>query len=75
MFNHNKAQQSSNRVHISWDILYVRREEDWLSFMYKNPLHKDRLEPMFTDTTIKANEKLNSVYISYSWSIQFTCIQ
>ena len=75
MFNHNKAQQSSNRVHISWDILYVRREEDWLSFMYENPLHKDRLEPMFTDTTIKANEKLNSVHISYSWSIQFTCIQ
>ena len=23
MYNHNKAQQSSNRVHISWDILYV----------------------------------------------------
>ena len=23
MYNHNKAQQSINRVHISWDILYV----------------------------------------------------
>ena len=23
MYNHNKAQQSSNRVHISWDILYI----------------------------------------------------
>ena len=23
MFNHNKAKQSNNRVHISWDILYV----------------------------------------------------
>ena len=23
MFNHNKAQQSKNRVHISWDILYM----------------------------------------------------
>ena len=23
MYNHNKAQQSKNRVHISWDILYV----------------------------------------------------
>ena len=22
MYNHNKAQQSENRVHISWDILY-----------------------------------------------------
>ena len=23
MYNHNKAQQSSNRVHISWNILYI----------------------------------------------------
>ena len=23
MYNHNKAQQSKKRVHISWDILYV----------------------------------------------------
>ena len=23
MDNHNKAQQSKNRVHISWDILYA----------------------------------------------------
>ena len=22
MYNHNKAQQSKNRVHISWDILF-----------------------------------------------------
>ena len=30
MYNHNKAQQSKNRVHISWDILYaidLRREK------------------------------------------------
>ena len=25
MYNHNKAQQSKNRVHISWDILYKKR--------------------------------------------------
>ena len=25
MYNHNKAQQSKNRVHISWDILYVSK--------------------------------------------------
>ena len=24
MYNHNKAQQSKNRVHISWDILYAQ---------------------------------------------------
>ena len=23
MYNHNKAQQSSNRVHISWGVLYA----------------------------------------------------
>ena len=23
MYNHNKAQQSKNRVHVSWDILYI----------------------------------------------------
>ena len=23
MYDHNKAQQSKNRVHISWDILYI----------------------------------------------------
>ena len=26
MYNHNKAQQSKNRVHISWDILYVSQK-------------------------------------------------
>ena len=31
MYNHNKAQQSKNRVHISWDILY-----DW--FIYKDAI-------------------------------------
>ena len=35
MYNHNKAQQSKNRVHISWDILYlalakISPEEDGL---------------------------------------------
>ena len=35
MHNHNKAQQSKNRVHISWDILYsdIRDIVMWL-FMY-----------------------------------------
>ena len=39
MYNHNKAQQSKNRVHISWDILYVHSrqfksaamEEQWIN--------------------------------------------
>ena len=28
MYNHNKAQQSKNRVHISWDILYAWTNPD-----------------------------------------------
>ena len=36
LYNHNKAQQSKNRVHISWDILYVRVcfNMDTYGFMY-----------------------------------------
>ena len=30
MYNHNKAQQSKNRVHISWDILYIAITHQWL---------------------------------------------
>ena len=26
MYNHNKAQQNKNRVHISWDIMYVQHQ-------------------------------------------------
>ena len=32
MYNHNKAQQNKNRVHISWDILYEEchfRNPNW----------------------------------------------
>ena len=28
MYNHNKAQQSKNRVYISWDILYYSTKHD-----------------------------------------------
>ena len=28
MYNHNKAQQSKNRVHISCDILYIREVQE-----------------------------------------------
>ena len=30
MYNHNKAQQSKNRVHISWNILYAALAVDEL---------------------------------------------
>ena len=43
MYNHNKAQQSKNRVHISWDILYIflKAPDVYVAFdvklMYKQP--------------------------------------
>ena len=41
MYNHNTAQQSKNRVHISWDILYIT-----------SIMHCRLRSPMFTWTTI-----------------------
>ena len=35
MYNHNKAQQSKNRVHISWDILYYQ-----FIFLYLQNIHE-----------------------------------
>ena len=32
MYNHNKAQQSKNRVHISWNILYLEICSQWPIF-------------------------------------------
>ena len=37
MYNHNKAQQSKNRVHISWDILYnMRHQQVRLRLLHPN---------------------------------------
>ena len=44
MYNHNKAQQSKNRVHISWDILYVQAQmaEQFLLYAYEKTLARSR---------------------------------
>ena len=39
MYNHNKAQQSKKRVHISWDILY-QPYLIALAFILNNQRHK-----------------------------------
>ena len=36
VYNHNKAQQSKNRVHISWDILYLYQKTYML---FHDPFH------------------------------------
>ena len=46
MYNHNKAQQSKNRVHISWDILYVR----WMIDLFGGGLRWNRMARV--DTTV-----------------------
>ena len=33
LHNHNKAKHNKNRVHISWDILYIHIWQPWESFM------------------------------------------
>ena len=42
MYNHNKAQQSKNRVHISWDIRYA--------FLYAYSYKAPRISLWFTET-------------------------
>ena len=44
MYNHNKAQQSKNRVHISWDILYNLYEAKHLKIF----IARDRKMVMFS---------------------------
>ena len=34
MYNHKKAQQSKNRVHISWDILYFSLAQSFWNFVH-----------------------------------------
>ena len=36
MYNHNKAQQSKNRVHISWDILYIESSDIILCWLFEH---------------------------------------
>ena len=61
MYNHNKAQQSKNRVHISWDILYI------LTDRYRASLHNERIaykiEVKFTNNW-QQNEKRDGYLIS-----------
>ena len=50
MYNHNKAQQSKNRVHISWDILYMVRIIDMLPFqgIWGSTFHHEALASNLT---------------------------
>ena len=62
MHNHNKAQQSKNRVHISWDILYVRVIHHCYSCATE-------VRPQFPPPVLKlffSDDIHTNVYISFS---------
>ena len=40
MYNHNKAQQGKNRVHISWDILYGASDRGITTFYELDGKHE-----------------------------------
>ena len=75
MYNHNKAQQSKNRVHISWDILYVPTHcKDLLSQSLKHPANYPRWECK-PDTRGLLGNNENLVFSKKIWgqtSIYFT---
>ena len=73
MYNHNKAQQSKNRVHISWDILYWE-ESRWLQFhQYKEELGVTlyHLEQIMVKITITYK---NSTRMACQCLVQYTHI-
>ena len=60
MYNHNKAQQSKNRVHISWDILYCMTILQWKTNhlnlrvpTFRISLHKQLLNNDFSFIDLK----------------------
>ena len=48
MYNHNKAQQSKNRVHISWDILYMFN----VGICYQKRTRKENIQMLFKSAQI-----------------------
>ena len=62
MYNHNKAQQSKNRVHISWDILYVQPHHDTLWYTgFQCKLIKLRWTSTIFLTTLKRQSHNNGL--------------
>ena len=57
MYNHNKAQQSKDRVHISWDILYVQITVSFHRFAYMD------IFPVSIDLFIKTIYKPEQLYL------------
>ena len=73
MYNHNKAQQSKNRVHISWDILYT------YVFMFPSSTHVSTPSIVLSEAAREnaGNEiifaMLTNLYLSHAciWNVLF----
>ena len=60
MYNHNKAQQSKNRVYIFWDILYLEADYDsW----YNKRNGNTKVSKGFT---ICANAPIPPIFMAYT---------
>ena len=63
MYNHTKAQQSKNRVHISWDILYtVYPSWQWKPDTME--VHDNRFNPVFAK---KVRQTYPSMITYFKW--------
>ena len=74
MYNHNKAQQSKNRVHISWDILYMADDEKLLCIYVvslTNQLKQSSVAGDFRllDAHVMSCNKNYSVYVSWRYEV------
>ena len=59
MYNHNKAQQSKNRVHISWDILYLPRAIVVWSVLTASVKSENKIKINYQNNKCVIPEKLN----------------
>ena len=75
MYNHNKAQQSKNRVHISWDILYIVGlvQERCNSSALAMELHLSCTKPTTYDVSRHGN-KWNTLKHQYISHKQLPCV-
>ena len=78
MYNHNKAQQSKNRVHISWDILYEYSNWSSIKHLFPSELRREwklgGMPPGFPEMTcVTMTDTIRRLYKSPAY--METCVQ
>ena len=64
MYNHNKAQQSKDRVHISWDILY----DCSLAFWFMSDL--ELLQRNIVSVYLQSRNKIAEISLDFKYSYE-----